>query len=299
MIMKNENQNIKEEYSLGKDIDGNVHSAKELQAIILDGLLEIDRICRKNNIPYALGFGSALGLVNYQGFIPWDDDADVVIDYFDIPRFVEAFKKDLSDKYALEGYEIDKRYSVLIPTFKLRIKDTYQKEANWFWLPNKCKNGNGFFIDICAFMGVPEDEKKHKRLLRKAKLMMPFYCFIDAVFRINPRLMKRSLKKHERKNAIKYKDSNYVSQTIIIPWQDMPKIIDKNAFPKDVIYPFKEYEFEGKKLYSFNNPEEFVKLRYGEKCLLRKDEKGNMIDSFPDSHRKFEHTKEYALHKVK
>ena len=89
------------EYMLGPDIKGNNHKVKELQTLILNGLLEIDRICRKNNIPYALGFGSALGLVNYQGFIPWDDDADVVINYFDIPRFIEAFKKDLSDKYAL------------------------------------------------------------------------------------------------------------------------------------------------------------------------------------------------------
>ena len=286
-------------YSLGPDIHGVNHDFKELQKFILDGLLEIDRICRKNNIPYALGFGSALGLVNYQGFIPWDDDADVVIDYFDIPRFIEAFKKDLSDKYALEGYEIDKRYNVLIPTFKFRIKDTYQKEANWFWLPNKCKNGSGFFIDICAFMGVPEDPKKHKRLLRKAKLLIPSYTFVDALLRINPRLHKKSLKKHEAKYALKYKDSNYVSQSIIIPWQDMPKIVHKNSFPKEIIYPFKEYVFEGHKLYSFNDPVAFVKMRYGDDCIIKKDENGVPIETFPEKKRKQEHTKKYALHKVK
>ena len=287
------------EYMLGPDIKGNNHKVKELQTLILNGLLEIDRICRKNNIPYALGFGSALGLVNYQGFIPWDDDADVVINYFDIPRFIEAFKKDLSDKYALEGYEIDKRYNVLIPTFKLRINDTYQKEANWFWLPNKCKNGNGFFIDICAFMGVPEKEKEHKKLLRKAKWMMPWYVIVDALFRINPRLMKKSLKKHENKYANKYQDSKMVSQSIIIPWQDMPSIVNKNAFPKEVIYPFKECVFAGHKLYSFNDPEAFVKLRYGENCIIKKDEQGNLIETFPANKRKLEHTKKYALHKVK
>ena len=286
-------------YTLGPDIHGEVHDTSELQAYILDGLVEIDRVCRKNDIPYALSFGSTLGLVNYQGFIPWDDDADVVIDYFDIPRFVEAFKKDLSDKYTLEGYETDKRYNVLIPTFKLRIKDTYQKEANWFWLPNKCKNGSGFFIDICAFMGVPEEKKKHKRLLRKAKWMMPWFTLVDALFRINPRLMKRSLKKHEAKNALKYKDSNMVSQSIIIPWQDMPKIVHENAFPREVIYPFKEYDFAGKKLYSFADPVTFVKLRYGEDAVIKKDKDGNPIETYPEKKRVLEHTKKYAFHKVK
>lgn len=297
--MDNIPNNIESEYSLGEDIDGQVHSAKELQKIILDGLLEIDRVCRKNNVPYALGFGSALGLVNYGGFIPWDDDADVVIDYFDLPSFIEACKKDLSDKYVLECYEIDKRYNVLIPTCKIRIKDTYQKEANWFWLPNKCKNGNGFFIDICTFMGVPNTEKKHRRLRLRAKLLMPLYELFDVLLRINPRLIKRHLKKYEAKMANKYRDSDYVSQPIIIPWQDAPKIIDKNAFPRDVIYPFKEYEFEGHKLYSFNDPKEFVKLRYGEHCIAQRDENGKVIDLFPKEHRKFGHTKKYAFHKVK
>lgn len=286
-------------YSLGPDIHGEEHDTKELQELILGGLVEIDRVCRKNNIPYALGFGSALGLVNYQRFIPWDDDADVVINYFDIPRFIEAFKKDLSDKYTLEGYEIDKRYNVLIPTFKLRIKDSYQKETNWFWLPNKCKNGSGFFIDICAFMGVPEDKKKHKKLLKKAKRMMPWFTLVDAIFRINPGLMKKSLKKHEAKYAEMYKDSKMVSQSIIIPWQDMPKIVHENAFPKEIIYPFKECIFAGKTLYSFADPVAFVKLRYGEDCIIKKDENGQPIETYPENKRVLEHTKKYALHRVK
>ena len=83
-------------------------------------MVEIDRICRKNNIPYALAFGSALGLYNYQGFIPWDDDADIAIDYFDIPRLAAAFKKDLSDEFEFTCYEADERCNVLIPTFKVK-----------------------------------------------------------------------------------------------------------------------------------------------------------------------------------
>lgn len=40
---------------------------------------EMNRVCRKNNIPYALHAGDALGVINYKGFIPWDDDIDLAI----------------------------------------------------------------------------------------------------------------------------------------------------------------------------------------------------------------------------
>ncbi len=298
MSEKNEFVIDTNEYPLGKDTDGVDHDVKELHALILKIILEIDRICRKNDIPYALAFGSALGLVNYGNITPWDDDGDIVIDYFDIPRFIEACKRDMDPAFIVEGYEINDKFNVLIPTFKVRLKDSYQKEANWFWLPNKCGNGNGFFVDVCAFMGVPEDEKEHKKLLKFAKRRVPLYCFLDALLRINPKGLKRKLKNYERKIAEKYKDSSMVSQTVIIPWQDMPSIVNKNAFPKEVIYPFKEYDFAGHKLYSFNNPEEFVRLRYGEGSL-KKEKDGVWYDPTPEKYRKVWHTRKYNLSKEK
>ena len=68
-----------EKYILGKDKNGQTHYVSEVQDIVFPIVLEIDRICRKNNIPYALCFGSALGIYNYGGFLPWDDDADIVL----------------------------------------------------------------------------------------------------------------------------------------------------------------------------------------------------------------------------
>ena len=60
-----------------------VHSAN------LKILKEIDRICRKYKIQYALDAGTLIGAVRHKGFIPWDDDADIV---FTRNQF-EAFKK--------------------------------------------------------------------------------------------------------------------------------------------------------------------------------------------------------------
>ena len=281
-------------YKLGKDIHGKEHDVREIHPILLKIMDELDRICRKNNIPYALCFGSALGIYNYEGFIPWDDDMDIAIDYFDVPRLVEALQKDLSEDFTFDCYETNKRFNVLIPTFKIRYKNSYLKERYYYSLPNRCRNGDGIFIDVVAFMGVPQDPKEHHKLIKFSKRWMPFYVFVDAYLRIHPYHTKKRLKEYERKIAEQYKDSPEVSQTVIIPFQDWGDEKDKFSFPRNVIYPFKEYDFEGRKYYSFNNVEEFCRLCFGERSL-RKEVDGKWIDPYPIEKRNSKHNKTFNL----
>ena len=281
-------------YDLGPDIHDIHHDVREVHPILMKIMVEFDRICRKNNIPYALCFGSALGMYNYEGFIPWDDDMDIAIDYFDIPRLVDALKTDLSDEFSFDCYETNKRYNVLIPTFKVRYKNSYIKEKYYYSLPNRCRNGDGFFIDVVAFMGVPESKEEHLKLIKHSKRYMPMYVFFDAYLRIHPRLMKKHLKKFEREMAEKYKDSSMISQTVIIPFQDWGDEKENYAFPRDVIYPFREYEFEGHKFFSFNKLEEFCRLSYGDKSL-KKEKDGHWYDPYPIDRRNSKHNKTYNL----
>ena len=278
-------------YYLGKDIDGTKTNIADFHDIVFSIMLEIDRVCRKNDIPYALAFGSALGLYNYQGFIPWDDDADFAIDYFDIPRLIEAFKKDLSDEFEFICYETDDRYNVLIPTMKVKKKVGYMQDKNWFTIPDRTRSYEGFFVDIVAFMGM-KDAKTHHKILAKAQRRMVGYYLLDGVLRIDPKRLKKKIKNDERKIAEMYKDANYVCQSPVIPFQ----IAKINLFPREMIYPFKEYDFNGHKFYSFNDVEGFCKIRYGEKCL-KQLENGHYVDKFPMHKRKTMHVRRFHLPK--
>ena len=220
------------EYIYGKDTDGNIITFKQIQEKILQIALEIDRICRKYDIPYAFGFGSALGINNYGGFIPWDDDIDVVIPYERFDDFVQACKEDIGDEYVFDCYENNKKYNILIPTGKFRLKNTFYKEIYTITLPNKCGSGKTLFVDIVTFMGVPEDPKEHYKLIKKVKTLRNYgsdrrYHNIEVGFNarldeLQAALLSVKLRHideltNERKEAAKFYLDNIKNDKIILP----------------------------------------------------------------------------------
>lgn len=78
---------------------------RKLQMTELEMLKEVDRICRKYDIKYSLDGGTLLGAIRHNGFIPWDDDADVVMLRPEYIRFYKACKKELDkDKFFSAGF---------------------------------------------------------------------------------------------------------------------------------------------------------------------------------------------------
>ena len=290
--MKSEYVIDQEKYVLGTDKNGHVHYINEIQEVVLPIVLEIDRICRKNNIPYALSFGSALGIYNYQGFIPWDDDADIVFNYEDIDRLVEAFKKDLKPEFVVDAYEIDKRYNLLQPTFKVKNKNgPTMLDYNHKRLPDRIHSSDGFFVDMVALVGIP-DARTHRKLLNKSRRRMISYFIQDYMFNHDPLKLKAKMKEDEKKYAEMFKNAPYVTQTPLLPFPSQKK----NLFPREMIYPFKEYTFEGHKLYSFNDIEGFCRLFFGEDSL-KKYNGENWIVTYPKNKRKAIHIKAFNFDK--
>lgn len=62
----------------------------QMQRKQLEMLHELDRVCKKNNLKYALSSGTCLGAVRHGGFIPWDDDIDVYMCWSDAEKQVEC-----------------------------------------------------------------------------------------------------------------------------------------------------------------------------------------------------------------
>ena len=83
---------------------------RQVQLKIVDIMVEIDRLCRENRIVYYLAYGTAIGAIRHQGFIPWDDDADLIMDRENYEKFVEVCKTELNSKFFLQTEETDPEY---------------------------------------------------------------------------------------------------------------------------------------------------------------------------------------------
>ena len=116
---------------------------RELQFTMLQMLKEIDRICRLHGIHYQLFAGTALGAVRNHGFIPWDDDADIIMLRPDYERFLKIAETELnSDEYFLQ-----KEFSEHWPMFytKLRKNNTACIER---YIPKDPETHLGVYVDI-------------------------------------------------------------------------------------------------------------------------------------------------------
>ena len=123
-------------------MNNNMDKTKHLQSLLLKMIKYIDEICIKNDIEYYLLAGSSLGSVRHKGFIPWDDDLDIVMTYSNYNRFIEVCESQLkSEMFNLQKGEKDWP----LPFSKIRLKGTYIKEVEMADLE---KSNQGIFIDI-------------------------------------------------------------------------------------------------------------------------------------------------------
>lgn len=228
-------------------------TVKEVQDILLYMVKEIDKVCKKNNIEYLLEGGSALGAARHGGFIPWDDDLDIAIKNSDFPRFIEALRKDLPDNFYFQCYETDKRYNVLIPSMKIRLKGTNITEANWL-LRNRCKDGEGIFVDVFVLRNTSNNKKTDSRYRFGYYFLTPFLILLENIG-INPTWLKDIYIK--RRN--KYDKINEESDFIGLDWVwrafNRPYVFEKND-----IFPTKLVKFEDIELPVANNVEKFLDI---------------------------------------
>lgn len=77
----------------------------EIKTIELEIMDEIDRVCTAHGVQYFLGYGSLLGAVRHGGFIPWDDDIDIVMMRADYEQLMDHFNEWRgSDRFKLVSY---------------------------------------------------------------------------------------------------------------------------------------------------------------------------------------------------
>lgn len=116
---------------------------REIQLRMLD---EVDAFCRKNGIRYSLACGTLLGAIRHKGFIPWDDDMDIMMPREDLDKFKKCFVSS-SVKY------VDINNWPFFPFASSKITDTCTHS-----LHGKIVVGYGVDIDLYPVHPLPNDK---------------------------------------------------------------------------------------------------------------------------------------------
>lgn len=122
----------------------------EIQKRLFKNLCLLKDILDSNEITYFLAYGTLLGAVRHQGFIPWDDDVDIYIKMQDLPRLRAIFTKE-SAALKLHDHVSHSNYPYSIP--KVVDEDTILKEKAFEHLDYVC----GIYIDIFPLIEIPDN----------------------------------------------------------------------------------------------------------------------------------------------
>lgn len=173
-------------------IEKNKEMFRKLQLIQFDILKHVDKVAKEHNIQYFLGFGTLLGAIRHNGFIPWDVDIDLTLMREDYDKLVAILKaqNDTSDYYvSVPG---DKNHTS--PHALIYCKNTVLR-GEFASLNKKLKRPKEVYIDIFPIDKLPMDEKQRKaqikrivKLRKRVYLKTPFYFRANKLYRFLKKL---------------------------------------------------------------------------------------------------------------
>lgn len=119
---------------------------EDIHSVQLDILKRVDEYCTNNNLRYSLGGGTLLGAVRHHGFIPWDDDVDIMLPRPDY----ECLRDNICNHYKDLGIFGDSDINPQYTYFKLFSKKTHLVEGD---------DEYGVFIDVFPIDGFPSQNR--------------------------------------------------------------------------------------------------------------------------------------------
>lgn len=219
------------------------------QKYLLKLLQEIDDICQKHHITYYLGGGTAIGAVRHEGFVPWDDDADILMTRNEWKKFVQACQKELPKNRALVSPETDPRF----PNMFGRYIDTETTAIH----QNQILSDDpaGIVLDILMLDPVPDssifpsycrDMMLYSDLVNPYvtysyryncnSLRYPFYRFLSLF------IGKQRILRHLEKKMFCYSEEE--SHSYALRWGGIPLISDKRYYGKSLYVKYETSTFQ-------------------------------------------------------
>ena len=143
-----------------------VTDVSEIQQMELGIMEYIHEVCQKIGVKYFLAYGSLIGAVRHQGFIPWDDDMDICMLREDYEKLQDYLITNPDERYEVLSYKNNLNY--VYPFMKVQDNHTYLLEEDV-----RIDSNMGIYVDIFPVDGYEDDAKfknKMTKLIKKRQL---------------------------------------------------------------------------------------------------------------------------------
>lgn len=226
----------------------------EIQQMSLEIMEKVHRFCESNDIKYTLGYGSLIGAIRHRGFIPWDDDIDIIMPREDYERFLKIFACEGLDVFSSHRKDSYILYSRVFDTMKTFCRTKF---------PFARRYAGGVWIDIFPADAVEDDYNAFATKIHQLEQMYKRQMYLrdpKASILLMPTIKKKIgliIRKIIRKNGAGLEENNTAMQKIMtsleygtMHWSQMA-CMDEGVkmyqlaedFENTVLVPFEGHSF--------------------------------------------------------
>ena len=259
---------------------------KKVWAVELDLIAEFARVCEKYNIKFYMDGGTLLGAVRHKGFIPWDDDVDILLMREDYNKLLEIAPKEFKQPYffcspSQSGEGRMMTFSKLFNASTTLFENIRPSIINFV---SKTDSNFGIYLDVFPLDDLPDDKETFMNLLSRLRKLINtsnkllgwtnFYYPaeklykrpIKAMLHYICKIMKLSHKPSYNEfmkllNSISYPDSKNLAKFCTLIFDS--KFIPHRIWPRSAYYDVKYLDFEMLSLPAPAGYEEILNIFYG------------------------------------
>ena len=259
-----------------------IHTLRAIQLEILD---DVSRFCEENGITWSICGGTLLGAVRHQGYIPWDDDIDLMMPRADYERFAATYSSEKNELLDLRKADYTVEIGLKVCRKGTRMLDLALKRNLW-----------GINIDVFPLDGAPDDYpafcRKILSMRKTVAHICPYYKRVPSgkALWYGKYLLKRMLHPYfhgilHLKKDIDRLPASYPVESSRFGGVVLGSYGEKEIAPAEVFRSWTKLPFEGRLLPAVRDYDTYLKTSYGDYMQLPPEEQRvthHLYDAYVD-----------------
>ena len=238
----------------------------EIQAQALKVLKHVATFCEEKGLRYSIAYGTLIGAVRHHGFIPWDDDIDIIMPRGDYEQFVKLYND--QEYMMIKGEGLSNHLHVVVsdPQTTVEFKSQYD---GFFYK-------GGVWVDVFPIDLVPDDNNKYEKLRKRIRRLCKLQHLAEVSIKRNNTVVnafsrlvhlflypiRNTLGAKAKRLLVQYKEETKTCANLSLWYLNYP------TFPKKWLDSYTYLDFEGGKYKVLNDYHEFLTKVYGDYMQL-------------------------------